>query len=90
MSTSSSVQYERKISHSRRVARREMFREKIESWNIRERIQSFFRMIKQRLKKPFEINNNAHQERIYNVTTTLCNNYYVTVICKNYYVTAIK
>ena len=72
MSTPSSVQYERKISDNRRVARREMFREKIESWNIRDRIQSFCHMIKQKLKKPFEINNNAHQERIYN--------YYVTAI----------
>ena len=88
MSTSSSVQYERKISHNKRVARREMLREKIESWNIRDRIQSFFRMIKQRLKKSFEINNNAHQERIYNVTTTLCNNYNVTVLCNNCNVTA--
>ena len=69
MSTSSSIQYERKISDNKRTARREMVREKVESWNIRNRIQSFCRMIKQKLKKPFEINNNAHQERIYNVTT---------------------
>ena len=66
MSTLTSIQYERKISTSRRMARREMLREKIESWNIRDRIRSFCYMINKRLKKPFEINNNVHQERIDN------------------------
>ena len=39
-----------------------MLIEKIETWKVRSRVHAFFRMIKQKLKKPFEINNNVHQE----------------------------
>ena len=62
MSTLSSIKYDRIISNNRRVARREMLIEKIETWKVRSRVHAFFRMIKQKLKKPFEINNNVHQE----------------------------
>ena len=68
MSTLYSIHYERNITYStsRRIARREMLREKIESWNIRDRIRSFCHMINKKIKKPFEIKNNVHQEGIDN------------------------